>query len=204
MFLFDRLLRRLGTATAISFSGLLQPQQRSHPRIDLGGYRGFDGLGPDTWATLRTQGDHRDCEKELVTHQIVENEGISVVVKEVGVIGARLDLFVRNSGVPFALDRQRAYVLAYRNARRVETSGAGNVELGRHSAAHNYIASTARNADVELPIAPRGCDVGTFQRAAQPRGPNGEPKMLSSRIEVMNRDGKLGRGHGNPRERTAT
>src|SRR5580693_7873568 len=94
MLRFERLVLRLGTATAASPYNLLrvlleaeQREQAGVDGVDRGGLRLLGGcLGLDTRAGLRTQGDHRDPEQELVPDEVVEDHGLPVERDEVRLI----------------------------------------------------------------------------------------------------------------------
>src|ERR1700733_12297562 len=113
--LFERLVLRLGTATAASpynlLRVLLEAEQRAQAgvdAIDVGSRYGLLGSkwGLDTRASLRTQGDHRDPEEQLVTDEVVEDEGLAVVGDEIGLL--------------------RGEVVVVLSARRLAAEGRGN------------------------------------------------------------------------------
>ena len=94
MLRLDRLVRRLGTATAYSFDQtqlrrlVPERQQRREPRVDVLLFgRSLDvgsGGGGHTRAVVRAQGNHGDPEQELVPDEVVEHDGLAVVGQGVG------------------------------------------------------------------------------------------------------------------------
>src|ERR1019366_4565513 len=104
---FDRLVRRLGTATTTLLdwgywgSGTLE---RAPGRLGLvlelqeGEKAGVDPrvivahriLRADTWAGLGTQGDHRNPQQKLVPHELIEDQVVALVEDDVGLFGREL------------------------------------------------------------------------------------------------------------------
>lgn len=179
----------LGNCHGISSLRLFQAHQRTHARIHRGP-GGIFRLGPDTRTCLRTQGNHRNSEQELVAHQVVEHQQIAIVRDGIGVtrpvfVGIVHRLFAAG-GV--ACEREGAQLLANDDLGGLKAPSAGNRQLGLQRAANHHVSAALGQPQIELTVGEPRTDLCGLEGGANPRRAHRQPKVATGRVEVMDRD----------------
>ena len=213
---FERLVRRLGTATTLSLTALTETAARDYvlflslrsgtqARVDASSSAALaaslKALRPDTWASLRTQGDHRNSQQELVADEVVEDDRVAVVGDDVGLFGRppRLVLVValrracrlppRALGGRARRGRSALRARAPRPGSRQREQG--TTQVGRERAAHDHVGPAPREAQVELAVALGRPDLGALEDAAEPAAGIGQLEVLAARVEVAARERRI-------------
>ena len=185
---------------------VLEPQQGAQARVDARrprrSARHLMALRPDTRACLRTQGDHRNSQQELVPDEVVQDDRVALVGDDVGLAGVDLGLVALVAA------------LASPCAPRVLGPRGRSALRGPARAPVRGSASRGRAGP------PRGCPVTTTSvplfdrrtssspscsdgarppclrapRGARRRGPGAE-SCLPPASRLLHRKGEFGRGH---------